>query len=408
MSQIHVLAVIPGMGLAAGGPTFSVSSLCEATANSGAEQSLFTIQASSGEPEHLPDPLLVETVRVRGFHFRRLRLLWSPSFKSALRSFCRERGVQVIHSHSIWSQPNHAAVSVAREIGLPHIVSTHGMLEPWAWRYHAWKKRPAWWLWQHRDLCGAAVLRATAQQEVEALRALGFRQPIALIPNGVELPEIRDTKRYSDFSVSEFQLSAFSPSEVRGQKSAVRTALFLSRIHPKKGLLNLVTAWSQVRPSGWRVVVCGPDECGHAEQVKRAVAEAGLSGEFDFKSSVYGAEKEALYANADLFVLPTFSENFGIVVAEALAAGVPVITTTGTPWKELHTRQCGWWIDIGVEPLAAAIREATSLPDQERHEMGQRGRRLVMEKYSWSQIGKDMLSVYEWMLGTGPTPECIA
>jgi glycosyltransferase involved in cell wall biosynthesis len=155
------------------------------------------------------------------------------------------------------------------------------------------------------------------------------------------------------------------------------------------------------------MVVCGPDECGHTEQVKRAVAEAGLSGEFEFKSLVNGVEKEALYASADLFVLPTFSENFGIAVAEALAAGVPVITTTGAPWEELRTRQCGWWIDIGVEPLAVAMREATLLSDQERYEMGQRGRRLVEEKYAWPQIGRDMLAVYQWVLGQGPQPECV-
>ncbi len=378
------------MARAAGGPTFSVAALCEATAIAGAAQSLFTVQAPAGQAEYFPNPDLVETIRVRGFHFQRLRLLWSPSFKAALRRFCLEHGVQVIQSHEIWTQPNHVAAVVARELGLPLIVSTHGMLEPWAWRYHAWKKRPAWWLWEHRNLSSAAVLRATAYQEVEALRALGLRNPIALIPNGVALPPASDR------------------SEIRGQKARVRSALFLSRIHPKKGLLNLVAAWSQVRPAGWRMVVCGPDECGHAGQVKQAVAEAGLADKFDFKSPVYGLEKEALFASADVFVLPTFSENFGIAVAEALAACLPVITTMGTPWEELRTRRCGWWTDLGVEPLAAALREATSLSDQERGQMGRRGRRLVGEKYSWPQIGRDMLAVYQWVLGQGLQPPCVA
>jgi glycosyltransferase involved in cell wall biosynthesis len=105
--------------------------------------------------------------------------------------------------------------------------------------------------------------------------------------------------------------------------------------------------------------------------------------------------------------LPSFTENFGVAAAEALACGVPVVTTKGAPWEEPRTRQCGWWIDIGVEPLAAALREATSLSDQERHEMGQRGRHLVEEKYSWPQIGRDMLSVYHWVLGAGAKPECV-
>ena len=392
------------MARSAGGPTFSVSALCEASAVAGVVQSLFTVQACEGKPEHLPNPDLVETVRIGGIHFERLRFLWSPSFKSALRDFCRERGVHVIQSHEIWTQPNHAAAAVARELGLPLVVSTHGMLEPWAWRYHAWKKRPAWWLWQYRDLSTAAALRATAHQEVEALRAVGLRNPIALIPNGVEMLEDRGQKSEIGGQRPEFRRRRI---EVSGQESVMRSALFISRIHPKKGLLNLVAAWSQVRPAGWRMVVCGPDECGHTEQVKQAVAEAGLTDEFDFKSPVYGVQKDKFYASADLFILPTFSENFGIAVAEALAAGVPVITTKGTPWEELHRRQCGWWIDVGVEPLAAALREATSLSDQQRCEMGRRGRRLVEEEYSWPQIGRDMLEVYQWVLGQGPQPACI-
>jgi len=396
MSQVCAVSVIASLAKAAGGPTFSVSSLCEAAAVAGARQSLVTVHAPAGESEHLPNPDLVETIRVAAFHFRALRMFWSPSFKSALLRHCRERGVQTIQSHGIWTQPNHVAASVARELGLPFVVSTHGMLEPWAWRYHAWKKRPAWWLWEHRNLRSAAVLRATAQQEVEALRALGLRNPIALIPNGVDLPPVCQRSEIRS-----------QRSAIRDQKPGVRSALFVSRIHPKKGLLNLVEAWSRVRPVGWRMVVCGPDECGHTEQVKRAVAEAGLASEFDFKSSAYGPEKEALYASADLFVLPTFSENFGIAVAEALAAEMPVITTTGAPWEELRTRQCGWWIDIGAKPLAATLREAISLSDQERYEMGRRGRRLVEEKYSWPKIGREMLAVYQWVLGLGPKPECI-
>jgi len=385
------------MAQAAGGPTFSVAALCEASAVAGAVQSLFTVEAPKGDPEHLPNPDLVHTVRVPGHCFETLRVLWSPSFKRVLRGYCCEHKIDVIQSHEIWTQPNHAAASVARDLGLPLIISTHGMLEPWAWRYHAWKKRPAWWLWQHRDLCTAAVLRATAQQEVEALRALRLRNPIALIPNGVELREIGG-QRPDIWG---------QPPGANGPEAGMRTALFISRIHPKKGLLNLVAAWAQVRPRRWRMVVCGPDERGHSEQVKQAAAAAGLSQEFEFKLQAYGAEKDDLYANADLFVLPTFSENFGIVIAEALAAGVPVITTKGTPWDDLRARQCGWWIDIGVEPLAEALREAISLSDRERQEMGQRGRSLVEQKYSWPQIGRDMLAVYQWVLGQGPRPACI-
>lgn len=389
MERLVVTAVIPTMALAAGGPTFSVAALCEATALAGTEQSLFTVQTPAGAAEHFPSPELVETIPLKGLHFQRPRIIWAPCFRSTFHAFCRKRRVQVIHSHEIWTQPNNAAISVARELGIPYIISTHGMLEPWAWRYRAWKKRPAWWLWERRNLSSAAALRATAHQEVQALRALGLLNPIALIPNGVDLPPLDQTSR------------------INGQKPAIHNALFISRIHPKKGLLNLVAAWSRLRPKGWRMIVCGPDECGHTEQVKQAAREAGLSDDFEIKPPVYGAEKEALYASAHLFVLPTFSENFGIAIAEALAARVPVITTKGAPWEELLKYKCGWWIDLGVEPLAAALHEAMSLSDQERHEMGERGRCLVEKNYSWPKIGKDILAVYEWILGRGARPACV-
>jgi glycosyltransferase involved in cell wall biosynthesis len=108
-----------------------------------------------------------------------------------------------------------------------------------------------------------------------------------------------------------------------------------------------------------------------------------------------------------LFVLPSHSENFGIVVAEALASGVPVITTRATPWEELVTHRCGWWTENGPEPLAAALRDALSRTDEERREMGRRGRQLVDQKYSWPGIAAQVHAVYRWMLGEGEKPECV-
>ncbi len=231
----------------------------------------------------------------------------------------------------------------------------------------------------------AAVLHATADEEADNLRTLGLMNPIAVIPNGVDLPELH---------------------RMDG-RDGIRTALFLSRIHPVKGLLNLVRAWAVLKPSGWRVVVAGPDQGGHETKVKAAVREAHLEDQFEFLGPLYEEAKWHLYREADLFVLPTFSENFGIVIAEALAAGLPVITTRGAPWRELETCRCGWWINTGVEPLAVALKHAMKLSDRERAEMGLRGRRLMEEKYSWPRIAGEMIDVYKWVLGQGPKPACV-
>jgi glycosyltransferase involved in cell wall biosynthesis len=224
-----------------------------------------------------------------------------------------------------------------------------------------------------------------------------------------------------------------------------RIALFVSRVHPKKGLFNLVDAWELLkkRPasiSGWRFVIAGPDEEGFAAAVMARANAAGVGGDFEMVGPTFGRQKEDLYAHADLFVLPTFSENFGVVVIEALAHGCPVITTKGAPWAELvgntasvaewqdsrdvaraestpivspatqatpatpanpviaANGRCGWWIDIGVEPLADALREAMALTDEERWAMGQNGRILVETKYTWPAITVQMKSAYEKVL----------
>ena len=255
-------------------------------------------------------------------------------------------------------------------------MSPHGCLEPWALQHHGWKKRLALALYQKRVFSKAFMMVATARQELESIRQLCIGTPVAVIPNGVDMP------------------SALTHLQVRE-----RVFLFLSRIHPKKGLPDLVTAWALVRQPGWRVVIAGPDEAGHLEEIRSQIEALGLGSDFEFTGLVTGDRKEALFAEADVFVLPTYSENFGIAVAEALARGVPVITTTGAPWEDIETWRCGWWVQPGVDGVARALVAAMNTSREELSEMGLRGVQLVKEKYSWDQIGRDALEAYQWMLG---------
>lgn len=294
------------------------------------------------------------------------------------------RGPTLVHVHALWDPFVHTACRVARRRRLPLVVSPHGMVTPWALRHRAAKKQLAWRLYQRADLASAAVLHVTAAAEAEDLRALGFRQPLAVVPLGVDLPDRQ-------------------PASISGKK----TILFLSRIHPKKGLLNLVEAWAQVRPSDWQVVIAGPDEQGHQIEIERLAEKRGVRADFRFPGPVFGREKDRLYREARLFVLPSYSENFGVVVPEALAYGVPVITTRATPWEELQTHRCGWWIDTGVEPLAEALRQALALPDDERQAMGRRGRALVGARYSWESVAQQMAQVYLWIEQGGQAPACV-
>ena len=371
-----------------GGPSRSVPALSEALAREGVSMRLLTCSPSAQGADSLclPASDIVRTHVAFCDPYSRLQLT-ARRFRDVLRSVVVNDGVQLLHDNGVWLPTNHAVAATARYFRLPFIVSPRGMLEPWSLGYRAVKKRVAWLLYQRRDLAAATVLHATSEMEAENLRALGLRQPIAVIPNGVELPV----------------------SVRRESSGGERTALFLSRIHPKKGLLNLVTAWAAVRPPGWRVVIAGSDELGHTAEVEAAARAAGLEKIFSFIGLAVGERKRQLFATADLFVLPSYSENFGIVVAEALAAGTPVITTTATPWEELHTERCGWWIEPTAGALTTALREAVGLSESERAAMGARGRELVRRRYTWSGIAKRWRAVYEWTVGggSGPAPEAI-
>jgi glycosyltransferase involved in cell wall biosynthesis len=316
-----------------------------------------------------------------------LRAGW-PIRKLLHEAVERDRPV-LLHDHGIWMPNNHHVAAAARRHGLPLVIHPHGMLEPWALRYKAWKKRVAMLLYQHRDLRTAALFVATADQEADSIRRLGLRQPIAVIPNGVDFPV--DTDRLESR---------------RNDANGRRIALFLSRIHPKKGLLNLVNAWSKVRPAGWKLYLAGPDEGGHLSTVMRRVAALGLTQSIEYKGVVQGEEKERLWQEVSLFVLPSFSENFGLVVAEALARGVPVITTRETPWRSLDESDCGWWIDATLEALAVALSDAVHTDDDRMQAMGNRAR-ILARRFHWEKIAAEMADVYRWLCSKGPMPNCV-
>ncbi len=391
---MKVLMSIAGLDPEFGGPSRSVPALAEALARAGVGVELFACESAAGQgTPRLPDASLVST-HLLPFTDRTSH--WSArsnGFFSALKDRAGEADT-IIHDNGLWLPSNHAVVAAAQALMRPLLLSPRGMLTPWAMQYRGLKKQMAWWLYQRRDLRRASMLHATSQAEAEGFRRSGFRQPIAVVPNGVELPPLSAFQR---FSVSTFP----------GPPRAVRTALFLSRIHPVKGLVHLIEAWAKLKPEGWRVVVAGDDADGHRAELELLIRQRQLTGQFEFVGPVHGETKAKLYQSADLFLLPSHTENFGIAIAEALGAGLPVITTWGTPWEELETRRCGWWVEIGAEPLADALQQAVQMSDAERREMGQRGRRLVEEKYTWPAAAQKMSAVYRWMLESGSRPDSI-
>ena len=286
----------------------------------------------------------------------------------------------LVHIHALWEPALQRINNWAHRGNVPVVWSPHGMLTPWALNNKKWKKRLAWWLYQKRGLVSARILHATAESEFKDIRRLGLKNEIVVVPLGVDVNDRVESVRHVEEK---------------------KVLLFVSRIQKKKGLMNLVEAWAKLPleiKQDWCVRIVGPDQEGHTEELKIRCGQLGVSEDFTFVGPKFGEDLATEYAAADLFALPTYSENFGAVVIEALSHDVPVICTKGAPWLELETYNCGKWIDIGMVPLAAALGEMMSLSDDERRQMGENGRRLVEEKYTWDAVVKEMFKGYEEIL----------
>lgn len=381
-----VLLSIASLAGASGGPARSVPALAKSLSEFGTDVHLAALDLSSSlGPVAFQLPASVKVHLIPGTYSRIGRFVYSGRYQTVLEKVCLRDRIQILHDNGLWLQTNHNIASLSRELQIPRVVSPRGMATEWAMQYKSWKKKLAWSLYQRKDLEGIACFHATSNEEARSLLALGVNCPVAVIPNGVEVPPIEET---------------------RSHKSGARTALFLSRINPTKGLLNLVHAWSAVKPANWRLLIAGPDENGHRKEVEAQIESQNLGKCISFLGELDDHEKWSQYQNADLFILPTFSENFGLAIVEALASGLPVITTKGAPWHQLQKENCGWWIDIGVDPLVEAIRAATNLNDEQRTLMGDRGRELSFQ-FTWSSIAKRMADLYKWVLKKGQRPSFV-
>lgn len=316
----------------------------------------------------------------------------------------------IVHLHCIWNLYVHRMAVWCRKKNIPYVLSPHGALTPWALKFKWWKKIPAMLLYQYNDLKKAKAFHVTAAAENKDISRICLKQNVITAPLGVNFPdENKDMKE--------------------------KVLLFLSRIHPVKGLINLFHAWSSLsteKRSGWRIVIAGPDDIGHQQELKELAGKLNLSvtdfsrdlqygkkqihgggevpaevyqeklresqSEIIFTGAVYSEAKEYFYKMAKYFVLPSFSENFGVVVLEALAAGTPVLTTTGTPWQILEEKGCGLWVKPEVSALQNALEKLLTLSDEQFSIMSENSKNFVKENYLWEKSSEKLLSLYNEIL----------
>lgn len=374
--------VIPYLGCDFGGPVVAMAAMAAGLAELGEEVAVFSTHRNhEGARIELPPACrLVCTTDAGWGGLRHSPQLWAEVERAAPR---------LLHSHGLWTDVHRCAAAVARRRGVPHVIGPCGMLDAGALHRSAGKKRLALALFQRRALSDAACLLANSEQEVTDIRRFGLGNPVALVPNPVPGPALPVTADDAAGIVT----------------AGKKTLLYLGRLHPVKGLPRLLAAWAQLTDlhAGWQLVLAGPDEGGWRVQFERQAAAAGCAASILWAGPLDERRKWAALAAADLFVMPSDFENFGMAIAEALLAGVPVVTTDGTPWQALVEERAGWQVARDPAALAAALREAMTLPDDERRARGARGRHLAA-CFSPARVAAQLRELYGWLSGAGERP----
>lgn len=370
---MKVLSFVSSLELSSGGPSRSVPMLAKGLAELGVDITLMTIRSEN-----------MNTYALEGTTAK-LKVLTTSFSKKEIAKYLAEERFDLIQIQSMWDLPYHKVMVEARRLGIPYIVTPRGMLEPWSLSQRKWKKKLAWWLYQCNDVQESVCVFTTAKMEADHISNLGITTSRAVIPNGIE------TDSYP---------CKTSVDIVKKQ------VLFLSRIHVKKGIEILFDAWKRIHSefADWQLFVVGNGEAEYIQSLENRVECLGLKDSIKILPPVYGNDKILLYQESALFCLPSFSENFGLVIAEAMSCGTPVITTTNCPWDILNETNTGWCIDLSVDNLEYALREALSMNLTELYDMGQRASKLIRDNFDYRSVARKSLCLYEWLLGGGNKP----
>ena len=384
---MKVLQVVPSIGAESSGPSYSVPGLCRGLLSVGCDVELHF--GGTMPKRQFGYPVCCYPFSM----FPHPRLGRSPSMLIGLKRSIAT--ADIIHNNSFWMFPNVypylvskcSSSSVAKLVNAPR-----GTLAEWSLKHHWLQKRIFGSLCrQYAAMSGTDMWHATCEKEYEEIRALGYRQPVAIVPIGMDIPE--------------------GLNELHGRQSDDRMhrIVFFGRLHKVKAIENLLLAWSALCENGfakdWEVVIAGPDG-GVRASLEALVSEKRLP-RVRFVGEINGFAKYEFLSSSDIYVLPSLTENFAVTVAEALACGVPVIASQGTPWKGLDAERAGRWVLIGATPLANGLRELMLMSDDERKQMGICGQKWIGRDFTWNGIGRKMKMAYEWVIGKCDKPEWV-
>jgi glycosyltransferase involved in cell wall biosynthesis len=303
---------------------------------------------------------------------------------------------ELVHVHGLWMYPSLCGYRWHQRTKRPLIYTAHGMLDPWAVRNSRWKKRLVGSLWEDAAHRSATCFHVNSETEYLTLRSYGLRNPIAIVPNGMDFPD----------------LSTKNPAPWRGEISNRRVLLYLGRLHLKKNLPALIDAWKAARGAStkareWVLVIAGWDQGEHEALLRKQVCELGVEESVYFAGPLFGDQKAGAYQHAEAFVLPSLSEGLPMVILEAWAYGKPVVMTPDCNLPEGLAAGAALSTGKTADAIAETLCALFEMEVSERKQMGERGRALVSEKFLWPGIADEMKNVCEWAVGGGEPPGCV-
>ena len=375
---MKVLVTVASIQNESAGPSYTVPSLCRGLANNSVDVQL-----------HVLDSVPTADYNYSVFTYERRRfpvsvLGRSPEMLQGFRKALKD--CDIVHNNGIWMMPNVYPAIAKRGTKCKLVFCPRGGLSATALQRSRFKKFLMGHLGgQYMALRETDMFHAASMKELEEIRDLGYTQPIALVPNGIDVPEM-----------------THKPFPTEKRKLA-----FFGRIHTTKAVDHLVAAWRNVAHKfpEWSLDIAGPD-CGALAGLKTTIAEQNIP-RVSFVGEFHGIDKYKFLSSIDLYILPSLTENFGITIAEALACGTPVIASRGCPWERLDEKGCGWWIDIGVDALTAQLEKVLTLSPQELERMGGLGKKWMAEEFSWDGIAQKMAGAYEWLCSGGTKPDIV-
>ena len=323
------------------------------------------------------------------YDISRVPLLKQLGYSREIQTRLYKLTPDIINIQGIWMYHSKASFDYSVKNPMTKtIIQPHGMLDKWALNRSAWKKRIVGYWYEYENLKNADCLLALCESEYESIRALGLRNPVAIIPNGIDLPE----------------------TKLKRSEKNKKVLLFIGRIHPKKGLRELIEGLKKVKRDSsdffnkWSVRIAGWDQNGTLEELRNSVVQYDLDDDVHFIGPIFGDEKAKELSNADAFILPSFSEGLPMTILEAWSYKLPVLMTNECNIPEGFDMGAAFRITTDSDDIASKLQQLNSCDERLLIEMGQNGFNLVSDRFTWNNVAKDTMVLYKWLCGETSRP----